>query len=139
MATAPRNALQKQIGAQLRAVRERRGFTMRHVAGLLGVADSTVQRWELGLAELGVATAIGLAKLYETTLPELIGEAALALGAATHAIAHEDVVELLQLAAAQAQQIDRLRRRGSAALLRAVEQHQGGGAVERVRRRPSAL
>ncbi|MFN9968639.1 MAG: helix-turn-helix domain-containing protein [Phycisphaerae bacterium] len=60
MATAPRNALQKQIGAQLRAVRERRGFTMRHVAGLLGVADSTVQRWELGLAELGVATAIGL-------------------------------------------------------------------------------
>jgi transcriptional regulator with XRE-family HTH domain len=125
MATAPRNALEKQIGAQLRAVRERRGLTMRHVAGVLGVADSTVQRWELGLAELGVATAIGLAKVYETTLPDLIGEAALALGAATRAIGHDDVVELLQFAAAQAQQLDRLRRRGTSALLRAMQQQQG--------------
>lgn len=126
MAGAHRNTLQKQIGAQLRAVRERRGLTMRHVAGLLGVADSTVQRWELGLAELGVATAIGLAKVYETTLPDLLGEAALALGAATRAIGHEDVAELLQFASAQAQYVDRLRRRGSPSLLRALQQQQHG-------------
>lgn len=125
MASAPRNSLQKQIGAQLRSVRERRGLTMREVAGRIGVADSTVQRWELGLAELGIATAIGLARIYETTLPDLVGEAALALGAATRTIAHEDVVELLQFAAAQAAQLDRLRRRGSSALLRAMQQQQG--------------
>lgn len=103
-----------RIGDRLRSIREGRGLIRKAAAAAIGVADSTLQRWEQGTAEIGVLSALQLARLYETTLPDLVGEPA------REGLSSADANDLLQFVLGQVCAIDALRARATAGLRRAL-------------------
>jgi transcriptional regulator with XRE-family HTH domain len=63
-----------QLGRSIRAVRERRGLSLRELARRVNVSPSFVSQIELGKANPSVGTLYSLVSVLGTTLDDLIGE-----------------------------------------------------------------
>ncbi len=60
-------------GERLRALRKQRGATQRAIAEDIGVAENSVRRFELGLANAKLGTVVALADLFNVSVDYLIG------------------------------------------------------------------
>ncbi len=63
----------KEIGEQLRSLREAKGMTQQDLADILYVTRQTVSRWECGSRYPDVITAKKIATVLEVTMDELFG------------------------------------------------------------------
>lgn len=63
---------QKKIGSFLKELRKERGFTQEQIAEKLGVSGRTISRWETGSNMPDISLLVGIAELYEVTIPEII-------------------------------------------------------------------
>ncbi|WP_305783793.1 helix-turn-helix domain-containing protein [Symbioplanes lichenis] len=61
------------VGARLRALRKGRGLRLAEVAGLTGLATSTLSRLENGLMRPTLAQMVPLARAYDVSLDTLVG------------------------------------------------------------------
>ncbi len=57
---------------ELRTIRETKGLSIATIAGLMGVAENTVSRWETGTREPDINSLKKLAQIYDCTLDELV-------------------------------------------------------------------
>lgn len=64
------------IGAQLRAVRRRASLTLEAAAREAGLSPAHLSRLETGLRQSSLPTLLSLARVYGTTVSELLGETA---------------------------------------------------------------
>lgn len=60
----------KVFGAELRALRKEKGFSIREVADLLGVAHSTYENWETGHSAPDTERAERLRQVFQGILPK---------------------------------------------------------------------
>ena len=60
------------FGARLRAIREERGLTQKELARLAGIAEMLVSRYERGVGNPAIDTAIALARALEVSLDYLL-------------------------------------------------------------------
>lgn len=61
------------VGTRLRDLRKRRGATLSEVAAVTGISVSTLSRLESGARKATLELLLPLARLYETSLDELVG------------------------------------------------------------------
>jgi transcriptional regulator with XRE-family HTH domain len=61
------------VGARLRELRKRRGATLSEVAAATGISVSTLSRLESGTRKATLELLLPLARLYETSLDDLVG------------------------------------------------------------------
>jgi transcriptional regulator with XRE-family HTH domain len=61
----------KRFGEKLRALRQRRGFTMRRLGDLVGVRDSYISQLETGDKLPNVAMLIKIADVFQVSLDQL--------------------------------------------------------------------
>lgn len=66
------------FGPQLRDIRTAKGITQAALAEKIGVAQTTVSAWELGIAEPSIARLRRIARALGVTTADLIGEEAAA-------------------------------------------------------------
>lgn len=65
------------MGGRIRAMRTARGMTLQQLADCCGVTRAAVSQWELGVTlNIRLPALLCLLDTLETTLPELLGEAA---------------------------------------------------------------
>lgn len=106
----------------LRLWRRHRGLTLKDVAGAVGVAHSTVHRWESAANAVDLEILIALAALYGTTLEAMLGpppeggtpaQTHVEIPASDHAgrdtAAAADAADAATIRAGQAQRLRRLR------------------------------
>ena len=76
MASTQAGTAPVELGQSIRAVRERRGMSLRELARRVEVSPSFVSQIELGKANPSVGTLYALVSVLGTTLDDLIGEPA---------------------------------------------------------------
>lgn len=65
-------ALRQSLGEVLRALRVENKMTQEFVAQTVGVSRQAVSKWESGASDPSTANLIALAKLYHTTVEEIL-------------------------------------------------------------------
>lgn len=68
------NPIDRQIGARVRALRERRGVTQAGLAGAVGAEPSDLERYETGAAPAPVSLIVDLARTLDASAGDLIGD-----------------------------------------------------------------
>ena len=74
MATTAAGTTSVELGRSIRAVRERRGLSLRELARRVDVSPSFISQVELGKANPSVGTLYSIVSVLGTTLDDLIGE-----------------------------------------------------------------
>ena len=65
-----------QIGPRIQTLRRSRGWTQEQLAQALKVSRQAVSKWESGASDPSTANLIALAKLYHTTVEEILRQVA---------------------------------------------------------------
>ena len=65
-------ALRQSLGEVLRALRVENKMTQEFVAQTVGVSRQAVSKWESGVSDPSTSNLIALAKLYHTTVEEIL-------------------------------------------------------------------
>ena len=65
-------ALRQSLGELLRALRVENKMTQEFVAQTVGVSRQAVSKWESGVSDPSTSNLIALAKLYHTTVEEIL-------------------------------------------------------------------
>ena len=68
--------LRQNLGEMLRALRVENRMTQEFVAQTVGVSRQAVSKWESGASDPSTANLIALAKLYQTTVEEILHQIA---------------------------------------------------------------
>lgn len=63
--------LKKQIGRNLKKMREEKGYTQADIALYLGYGNTTIASWEQGLSSPDIDSAYRLMKYYNLTMEHL--------------------------------------------------------------------
>ncbi len=123
----------RQVGARIRAFRDRKGLTQDQLGDLVGVREKTISRWETGRHQAVLANIKALAEALDVDVQDITGQlpAPLGLGASedqVQAMATEFRGYVLDIRAHLAEQdavlsgIEELLRRQSTTLA-GIEQH----------------
>lgn len=67
------NATTQQRGDALRRMRESRGLTQKQLGDLIGVSQSTVDKYESGIFDLKIDKALKIVTALNCTLGDLMG------------------------------------------------------------------
>jgi transcriptional regulator with XRE-family HTH domain len=68
------NPIDRQIGANIRVLREQRGLTQSQLAKSVGAPPSDMDRYETGATSAPVSLVVKLARALQVTASELIGD-----------------------------------------------------------------
>lgn len=66
------NVMKDFIGAKLKYLRSKRGYTQGFVANYLSISRSTYTKYETGVSQMGYGILLQLAKLYNTDFNDLL-------------------------------------------------------------------